>query len=99
MAKLEITVSNKTSRSLVAHEQFEISLELAQELIQRMEALVAELPGHHRTTRTVRPGGTTVVEIELNRDLPPPTEGAAPLRVRPNFEDLFRSGGRADVRR
>lgn len=26
MAKLEITVSNKTSRSLVAHEEFEISL-------------------------------------------------------------------------
>ena len=92
MAKLEITVSNKTSRSLVAHEEFEISLELAQELIQRMEALVADLPGHHRTTRTVRPGGTTVVEIELNRDLPPSI-------VRPNFEDLFRSGGRADVRR
>ena len=92
MAKLEITVSNKTSRSLVAHEEFEISLELAQELIKRMEAMVAKLPGHHRTTRTVRPDSTTIVEIELNRDLPPPT-------VQPDFEELFRSGGRADVRR
>ena len=92
MATLEITISNKMKGVLVAHEKFEISLELAQELIQRMEAMVAELPGHHHTTRIDRPGGKTIVEIELNRDVPPP-------KVQPNFEDLFRSGGRADVRR
>lgn len=90
MAKLEITVSRKGSGRLVAHETFEISCELAQELIAKMEAMMAELPGQHRTTRTVRPDGASVVEIELNRDTPPPTEGAALLRVRPNFEELFR---------
>ncbi len=90
MAKLEITVSRKGSGRPVAHETFEISLELAQELIAKMEAMIAELPGRHRTTRTIRPDGTSVVEIELNRDAPPPTEGAAPLRVHPNFEELFR---------
>ena len=83
MAKLEITVSRKGSDRLVAHESFEISRELAQELIAKMEAMIAELPGRHRTTRTVRPDGASVVEIELNRAAPP-------LMVRPNFEELFR---------
>lgn len=90
MAKLEITVSHKGSGWPVAQETFEISPELAQKLISKMEAMLAELPGRHRTTRTVRPDGVSVVEIELNRDAPPPTEGAAPLRVHPNFEELFR---------
>ena len=83
MAKLQITVRRKGSGRLVAHETFEISSELAQELVAKMEAMIAELPGRHRTTRTVRPDGATLVEIELNRDAPPPM-------VRPNFEELFR---------
>jgi len=83
MAKLEITVSRKGSGRPVAHETFEISPELAQELIAKMEAMIAELPGRHRTTRTIRPDGTSVVEIELNRDALPPM-------VHPNFEELFR---------
>jgi len=82
MAKLEITVSRKGNGKLVAHETFEISRELAQELIAKMEAMIAELPGQHRTSRTVRPDGATVIDIELNRDPPP--------MVRPNFEELFR---------
>lgn len=83
MAKLEITVSRKGSGQLVIHETFEISPELAQELVAKMEAVMAELPGRHRTARTVRPDGASVVEIELNRDAPPPI-------IRPNFEELFR---------
>jgi hypothetical protein len=83
MAKLEITVSRKGSGLLIAHETFEISRELAQEFIAKMEASIAELPGQHRTSRTVRPDGATVAEIEFDRDVSPPM-------VRPNFEELFR---------
>ena len=91
MATLEITISNKSKGTLVAGEKFEISRELAQELIAKMEAMIAELPGRHRTTRTVRPDGASVVEIELNRAAPPPM-------VRPNFEELFRQRRRNDPR-
>jgi len=91
MAKLEITVSRKGSGRLVAREAFEISRELAQELIAKMEAMIAELPGRHRTTRTVRPNGASVIEIELNRDAPPPM-------VHPNFEELFRRRKHDDPR-
>jgi len=83
MATLEITVRHKIGGRLVVHEKFEISPELAQELITKMEAMLADLPGYHRTTRTVRPTGITVVEIELNRPAPPPTS--------PTYEALFRS--------
>ena len=83
MAKLEITVSRKGNGKLVAHETFEISRELAQELIAKMESMIAELPGQHRTNRTVRPDGATIIDIELNRDAPPPV-------IHPNFEELFR---------
>ena len=83
MAKLEITVSRKGSGRPVIHETFEISHELAQELIAKMEAMIAELPGSHRTTRTIRPDGASVIKIELNQDAPPPM-------VHPNFEELFR---------
>ncbi|MCB0190396.1 MAG: hypothetical protein KDJ65_00480 [Anaerolineae bacterium] len=89
MAKLEITVSRKGNDRLVAHETFEISPELAQELIAKMEAMMAKLPGRHRITRTVRPDRADVVEIELNRDAPPPM-------VHPNFEELFRQRKKDD---
>ena len=91
MATLEITISNKSKGTLVAGEKFEISHELAQEFIAKMEAIIAELPGQHRTTHTIRPNGTTVVDIELNRDVSPPV-------VRPNFEELFRQRRRNDPR-
>ena len=83
MAKMEITVSRKGSGRLVAHETFEISPDLAREFVAKMEAMIAELPGQHRTTRSIRPDGVSVVDIELNRDAPPPM-------VHPNFEELFR---------
>ena len=89
MAKLEITINCKGSGRPVAHETFEISRELAQEFIAKMEAMIAELPGQHRTSRTVRPDGATVIDIELNRDATPPV-------VRPNFEELFRQRRRND---
>ena len=91
MATLEITISNKSKGTLVAGERFDLSRELAQELIAKMEAMIAELPGRHRTTRTVRPDGTSVVDIELNRDAPPPM-------VHPNFEELFRQRRKDDPR-
>ena len=91
MAKLQITVRRKGSGRLVAHETFEISRELAQELVAKMEAMIAELPGRHRTTRTIRPDGASVVEIELNRDAPRPM-------VQPNFEELFRQRRHDDPR-
>lgn len=91
MAKLEITVSRKGNGKLVAHETFEISRELAHEFIAKMEAMIAKLPGQYRTSRTVRPDGATVIDIELNRDATPPV-------VRPNFEELFRQRRRNDPR-
>lgn len=91
MAKLEITVSRKGSGRPVIHETFEISPELAQELVAKMEAMMAGLPGRYRITRTVRPDGASVVEIELNRDAPP-------LMVHPNFEELFRQRRKDDPR-
>lgn len=83
MAKLEITVSHKGSGRPVAQETFEISPELAQEFIAKMGAMIADLPGRHQTTRTIRPDGASVVEIELNRD-------ALPLVISPTFEEFFR---------
>lgn len=88
MAKLEITISRKGHP--VAHETFEISTELAQDLIAKLEVMMAELPGHHRTARTSRPNGATIVEIQLNRDMPSPM-------VRPNFEELFRQKSQDDA--
>lgn len=89
MATLEITISNKSKGTLVVCEKYEISRELAQKLIAKMEAMIAELPGQHRTSHTIRPNGTTEVDIELNRDVSPPM-------VRPNFEELFRQRRRND---
>lgn len=83
MATLEITISNKTKGALVAHEKFEISRELAQELVAKMEAMVADLPGCHRVTRTIAERGT-IVEIALNNSTPPPAS--------PSFEALYRAG-------
>ena len=88
MAKMEITVSRKGSGRLVAHETFEISPDLAREFVAKMEAMIAELPGQHRTTHTIRPDGVSVVDIELNRDAPP--------MVQPNFEELFRQRKKDD---
>ena len=91
MAKMEITVSRKGSGRLVAHETFEINPDLAREFVAKMEAMIAELPGQHRTNRTVRPDGATIIDIELNRDAPPPI-------VHPNFEELFRQRRHDDSR-
>jgi hypothetical protein len=52
MAKLEITIKNKSNGIVVAQEEFEISTETAQVFIAKMEAMIVELPGRHRTTRT-----------------------------------------------
>ena len=86
MATVEITISNKSEGRLVTCEKFEISRELAQELIVKMEAMVADLPGQHHTTRTFRTDGATVVEIQLNHSAPPTTN--------PTYEELFRSEAR-----
>ncbi len=83
MATVEITISNKVKGNRLVCEKFEISRELAQALMTKMEAMVADLPGHHHTTRTLRADGATVVEIELNRTVPP--------TVSPTFGDRFRS--------
>lgn len=61
MATFEITISNKTKGGLVAHERFEISRELAQEFITKMEAMIADLPGCHRVTRTITERGAVAV--------------------------------------
>ncbi len=83
MATVEITISNKTKGKLLVCEKFEISRELAQELMTKMEAMVADLPGHHHASRTIRADGATVVEIQLNH--------SAPLTISPTYEELFRS--------
>jgi len=88
MAKLEITITNKSSGMLIAHEEFEITSELAQEFIAKMETMVAHLPGHYQSRRLVNANGGTVVEIELNRQLPPV--------VRPTFQELFNQSGGND---
>ncbi len=80
MATVEITISNKSKDALIVREKFEISRGLAQELIAKMETMVADLPGDHQVTRTVS-RGITVVEIALNR--------MAPLAITPTFEELF----------
>lgn len=87
MATLEITISNKTKGTLVARERFEISRKLAQELIAKMEAMIADLPGCHRVTRTITERGA-VMEITLNRSTPPPAS--------PSFEALYRGGKNDD---
>ena len=91
MAKLEITITNKSSGMLMAHEEFEITSELAQVFIAKMETVMAALPGHHQTRRLVNAEGGTVVEIEFNRQLPPV--------VRPTFQELFNQSGGNDVRK
>jgi len=82
MAKLEITITNKFSGILVAHEEFEINLEVAQEFIAKMETMVADLPGRYHTRKLVNANGGTVVVIELNPSPPPPAAS-------PTFEELF----------
>ena len=91
MAKLKITITNKSSGMLIAHEEFEITSALAQVFIAKMETLVADLPGHHQSRRLVNAEGGTVVEIEFNRQLPPV--------VRPTFQELFNQSGGNDVKK
>jgi hypothetical protein len=91
MAKLEITIKNKSNGIVVAQEEFEISTETAQVFIAKMETLVADLPGHHQIRRLVNAEGGTVVEIEYNRQLPPV--------VRPTFQELFNQSGGNDVKK
>ena len=81
MAKLQITIKNRSSGNLVAHEEFELSPEVAQEFISKMELLVADLPGRYHTRKLVNANGGTVVVIELNPSPPPP-------RACPTFTEL-----------
>ncbi len=83
MATVEITISNKVKGKRLVCEKFEISRELAQELITKLEAMVASLPVDHQITRTIRADGATVVEIQLNHTAPP--------TIRPTYEELFRN--------
>jgi hypothetical protein len=82
MASMEITVTSKNGGPPIVHQKFEIDRELAQEFIDKLEAMVADLPGKHQTTKTVGQEGLTVVEIELNKPSPPPV-------VSPTFEELY----------
>jgi hypothetical protein len=86
MATVEITISNKTKGSLVTREKFQITRALAYEFIEKMEAMVADLPGRHRTRKRAAGNGGLVVEIELNadQDIPPPV-------ISPTFRELFSS--------
>ena len=82
MAKLQIIIKNRSSGNLVAHEEFELSPEVALEFIAKMEMMVVDLPGRHHTRRLLNAQGGTSVEIELNPSPPPPAAS-------PTFEELF----------
>jgi hypothetical protein len=82
-ANIEITVIGRRGGPPLLHEQFEISRELALEFVQKMSAMVKTLPGQHELTTVTDETGTTVVEITLNKQSPPPP-------VHPSFADLFK---------
>lgn len=81
VATLEITIRRQTGGEVVTHQKFELSPALARELIAKMEAMLADLPGRTRVSRTVQPDGTTLIEFDLHP--PPPV-------TRPTFAELYR---------
>lgn len=83
MATLEITVTPKRGGPPIVQQKYQISRELAQEFIDKMEAMVADLPGRHRTRKRSTGSGGMVVDIELNASKDPPPA------VSPTFQELF----------
>jgi hypothetical protein len=84
MASLTITVTGNNKPKPLLHETFELSPELAQEFIIKLEAMLVELPGQPGVIRTRTEPGLTVFEVELRRPGP---------EVKPTFQELFRRPG------
>jgi hypothetical protein len=84
MATLHLTVTDKNGGPSLLDEMFHITRETAREFINKMSAMVADLPGDHTLIQTIGQDGTTVVEIEFNRRRPPPP-------AHPTFEERFRA--------
>jgi hypothetical protein len=82
-ANIEITVTGRSGGPPFLHERFAINRDLALEFVQKMSAMVKTLPGQHQLTQVADEAGKTVVEITLNKRLPPPP-------VHPSFADLFK---------
>jgi hypothetical protein len=80
MASLTITVTDKNKPKPLLHETFELTLELAQEFIVKLDAMLAELPEQRGVIRTRTEAGMTVFEVELRRPGP---------EVKPTFQELF----------
>lgn len=85
MARLEITITGRQGQRLLFQETFEVDPTLAQQFIDKLAAMVADLPGYHRATRTRN--GVTVFELDLRR--PPPV-------VSPTFQELYRLSSRKE---
>lgn len=82
-ASIEITVTSRGGGPPLLHQRFETTRELAVEFAEKMSAMVAKLPGKHQVTQKLVKDGVTVVEIELNKDHPPPAV------TQPTFQELF----------
>lgn len=80
MALLEITLIGKAGGLPLLHERFELSPDLALELMARLETMLADLPGRHQVIRSRAGGEVTIFEVTLNHR--PPISS-------PTFQELF----------
>ncbi|HEX9923355.1 MAG TPA: hypothetical protein VGD99_11900 [Anaerolineae bacterium] len=78
MARITITVTNKTSRRPLLHHELELSMDQAKACLAEIGAQVAAISVRAQISRRYRANGSLVVDIEFNR------------ATQPTFEQLFR---------
>lgn len=83
MATLEITVSNRKTGQIKAHQIFEMDDDMARLFLEQMETMLDGFEKPVQVVKTMTPGGVTTIDI-----MTPPYP--APPVVSPSFEKRYR---------
>lgn len=84
MATLAITVSNKTTSGIKAHEIFEMDDDTARLFIEQLERMLAGFEKPIRVVKSITPEGVTMIDIMAYPNPSPP-----PI-VSPTYEEMYR---------
>jgi hypothetical protein len=92
-AKVAIRLINRRTGQVTRFEDFRLQSDLAARLVEQIEAMLADLaPGQTRVTRTMAPGGATLIDIDL-QPFEKLSRRSGPGRVQPpnlTFEQRYR---------
>ena len=84
MATLAITVSNKTTGGIKAHEVFEMDDDTARLFVEQLETMLAGFEKPIRVVKSITPEGVITLDIMAQPYLAPP-----PV-ISPTFEEMYR---------